>query len=121
MSHKQSTLILNKKVVTDDYVVTENDFSIICDASSNNITITLPEAIENNDQIFDVCVLNLLYQVKVNVIDDETIDGNLEFIFNGTPYTSILVQAINGNYYIIDSHLSYYVITLEGDIDDDEF
>ena len=104
MAYKESTLVLNKVITVNNYLISNSDFTIVCDASDNNITVVLPDAIESNNQIFDICVLNLDHEVKIVSINNENINDVSEFIFNNNPYTSIAVQAINGNYYIIDVH-----------------
>ena len=120
MSFNSSTLHLNKIIITDNYEATDNDFSVICDPTTNNITVTLPDSREVVNQVFSVCVMNLHHMVVVKSVFG-LINHLPTFTFNGTPYRSIIVQSIGTKYVVLSSHdVEYYYVATNDDTVEDE-
>lgn len=84
---------------TADLVITTGHDFILCDASSNAITITLPTAVGNLGKIFNIKTIDATNAVVVDPDGSETIDGSLtktvllystlKIISNGTEWLII--------------------------------
>lgn len=109
MAYRESTLSLNTTDVSDDYLVIDNDYNIIVDASLNECIITLPDPNLVIGQIFCITIKDLTHSVKVNTVSG-LINDSSEFIFTGSIYRAITVQSIGTDYVILWS----YVITMDG-------
>ena len=68
------------KTVTSDYIITEDDYTILADATSNTVVITLPSS-PNQGQIFNVFCINATFTCTVarngNNINGAASDQNL--------------------------------------------
>jgi hypothetical protein len=107
MSFRTSTLVLNKIVVTNDYPITDNDFNIVCDATSNDILVTLPDCRDVAGQLFSICVSNFTHAVTVNTIYG-LINMLPTFDFHESTYRAIILQSIGTKYVILSSHVAEY-------------
>jgi hypothetical protein len=67
-------------LVTGDYTVTSNDYTIVANAGSNTVTLTLP-AVPTNGQVFNIKSIDSTFACTVarngNNIDDAATDRNL--------------------------------------------
>lgn len=91
--------------VTDDYTPTDSDYTILVDASSNNVRIRLPPAADVPGQVL---VLKRVDDNKTNkvIIDpdgSETIDGRLHIRLR-VKFMSYTVQSDGFDWYIIASY-----------------
>lgn len=94
-----STNIVTK---TNDYTTTMNDSTILCDASSNNITITLIDASNAFGKIYSIKTINTSNGYKVNIETNgtQTIDDDLN-ITNLKKYESVTLQSDGSNWWIL--------------------
>ena len=91
--------------VDNDYTPVDSDFTILVDASSNNVKIKLPSAEEVPGLILNIKRID--DQKKNNVVIDphgsERIDGDLTIRLN-VKYMSYTIQSDGSDWYIIASY-----------------
>jgi hypothetical protein len=80
--------------VTDDYTPTNSDYTILIDASSNNVNIELPKATEAKGQVLVLKRVddNNKNKVVIDPDDSETIDGDPTVTLN-VKYMSYTIQS----------------------------
>ena len=62
---------------TADYTADATDYTILADATSNTVTITLPTAVGITGRIYNIKCIDATYTVTVDANGTETIDGEL--------------------------------------------
>ncbi len=93
--------VLEIFVVTNDYIPGDDDQVILVDASSRDITITLPSAVEFNNRTFYIKKIDSsLNNVIIDGEDDETIDEN-DTITTNVQYLCLQVASDGANWWII--------------------
>ena len=93
---------LNFKSVTktDDYTAAD-EIVILCNAVSNNITITLPSAATYTDRVYYIKKIDSsAYTVTIDGNGTETIDGDETQVIT-VQYTSLTVCSDGSNWHII--------------------
>jgi hypothetical protein len=94
------TLSKNIRTVTNNTnILAISDYTILADATSNTIDITLPDAATTENQIFVIKAINITNNVTVDT-SGGNIDGSSTYTFSQTN-ESITVQSNGTNYYII--------------------
>lgn len=97
--------VTNIITVDHDYTPVDSDFTILVDASSNNVKIKLPSAEKVPGLILNIKRID--DQKKNNVVIDphrsERIDGNLAIRLN-VKYMSYTIQSDGSDWYIITSY-----------------
>lgn len=91
--------------VTDDYTPTISDYTILVDASSKNVRIKLPKAVEAFSQVLVLKRIddNKRTTVIIDADGSETIDGDLTIRLN-VKYMSYTIQSDGSDWYIIASY-----------------
>ena len=71
--------ILKPHIVTttSDLTLTNGHDIILCDGSSNTITITLPAAASSIEKVYSIKAIDTTYSITVDANASETIDGSL--------------------------------------------
>jgi hypothetical protein len=86
---------------TSNYTITNNDGTIIADASSGNITITLPPAADSSQFIFRIKKKDITANtVTVDANASETIDSSSNYVL-ATVNEAITVQSDGTGWWII--------------------
>ena len=85
---------------TNNYTITATDHTILVDATSNTVTITLPASAGISGKIYYIKCINATFEAKVDADGAETIDGGLIFYFTQI-YHSIAIQSDGTNWHII--------------------
>jgi hypothetical protein len=93
---------LNTVLKTGDYVATNSDDIILCNALSNNITITLPPASTVNNKILIIKAMDIgsAYSILIETNSSEFIDG-VDDITITTDYQTVRLVAYGNSWYII--------------------
>jgi hypothetical protein len=91
--------------ITDDYTPKDTDYTILVDASSNDVLIELPPA---NDAFSQVLVIKRIDENKRNTViidgdNSEEIDGDLRLELD-CQYMSYTIQSDGSNWYILTSY-----------------
>lgn len=87
------------RIITTNDTLTETDFNLILDGSSNSVSGTLPTAIGIIGKIYNIKCINDTFSCTAETFDDQTIDGETNFeLFENE---SITVQSDNVNWVII--------------------
>jgi hypothetical protein len=91
--------------VTEDYIATDSDYTILADASTKNVLIKLSSANKVPGQILNIKRIddNKNNKVEIDGEGQETIDGDLTVQLN-TKYMSYTIQSDGSNWYIIASY-----------------
>lgn len=91
----------NVTIVTDNYTIRSLDDLILVDASSNNITISVPSATSNPGKEFDIKKIDSTSnEVIVDAYNAETIDGELTQIID-CQYDTMDIVSTSTNWVII--------------------
>jgi len=86
---------------TVSYTLQNTDYTVTCDTTSNNITITLPDASTVTNKIYNVKkVDNSSYTVTIDTVSSQTIDGETMREIN-VQYETITVQSTGNEWVII--------------------
>lgn len=86
---------------TADYTATEYDYTILCDATSGDITITLPDASFVNGHVYSVKKIDATTNaVTIAASGVDTIDGSVT-TSTEIQWTSIFVQSNGANWYVL--------------------
>jgi hypothetical protein len=87
---------------TNNYTVTTSDYTILCDATSNDITIGLPDASANVGKVYHIKRMDAstTYDVTIDAYSTQTIDGELTLDIS-VQYEAITIQAISTGWVII--------------------
>lgn len=89
---------------TSDYTVTETDHTILVDASSGNVTITLRTAV-GSKQLYNIKRIdNSGNTVTVTTTSSQTIDGATTYTGLSAQYKYVQVQANGTAYFIISNN-----------------
>ena len=80
---------------TEDYTITSSDGTIIVDASSNTVTITLPTAVGINGTSYMIKCIDDTFTVTVDTDGAETIDAELTQTLNQNDNISIVSDGAN--------------------------
>lgn len=84
---------------TANYTATADDYTILCDATAGDITITLPAASGLDQHIFNIkkidSTANLVTITSTDTIDDEA------SVSTYIQWTNIVVQSDGANWYIL--------------------
>jgi len=92
---------LNVSIVTDPTVVPSNSPILLCDASSNNISVNLPAALDKVNYVYHIKKTdNSSNIVTINGNGSETIDGTLTKIIT-SQYVCVTVVSDGSNWFII--------------------
>jgi len=87
--------------VTDNYTPGDNDQVILVDASSKDITITLPPAVDYNNKTFFIKKIDSsINNMIIDGNENETVDEN-ETITTNVQYLSLHVACDGANWWII--------------------
>lgn len=91
--------------VTDDYTPTSSDYTILIDASPNNVKIDLPKAADAKGQILVLKRVddNKKSKVIIDADGSETIDSDPTVRLN-VKYMSYTIQSDGSDWYIIASY-----------------
>ena len=91
--------------VTDDYIPESSDYTILVDASSNNVKIDLPKAADAKGQVLVLKRVddNKRSKVIIDADGSEKIDGDLSVRLN-VKYMSYTIQSDGSNWYILSSY-----------------
>lgn len=95
----------NIVTATDDYTPISSDYTIIVDASSNDVTVTLPPAADAFAQVLVLKRIDDDKKTKVTIDADgsEMIDGDLSINLK-TKYMSYTIQSDGSGWYILASY-----------------
>lgn len=86
---------------TTDYTATDSNFTILCDATSNNITITLPTAASSTKRIYNIKKIDSSGNtVTIDADSSEQVDGALTQVIT-TQYSSLTIQCNGTAWWII--------------------
>ena len=86
---------------TSDYTATEYDYTILCDATSGDITITLPNAALVIGHVYSIKKIDSTTNtVTIEALVSDTIDGS-NTVSTDIQWTSIFIQSDGNNWYII--------------------
>ena len=89
------------KTKTADFSLTPYDFTVLCDASSGTLTVTLPYAAYVNGHIFSIKKIDSSSNpVTITTINPDTIDGSQTTSID-IQWTSISIQSDGANWYIL--------------------
>lgn len=89
------------KTKTTDFSLTPYDFTVLCDASSGTLTVTLPYAAYVNGHIFSIKKIDSSSNpVTITTINPDTIDGSQTTSID-IQWTSISIQSDGANWYIL--------------------
>lgn len=92
---------VNVVTKTASYVATSSDTVILCDATSGNITITLPPVASLSGKIFHIKKLNSnSNSVTIDGDGSETIDGDLTQIIT-SQYDNVMIVCDGLAWYVI--------------------
>lgn len=83
-----------------DYTVKDSDNTVLVDAFSGNITITLPTAVGRKGKIFNIKKIDSSANSVIIDPGTQTIDGNSTYTI-GTQYESVTLISDNLNWFII--------------------
>ena len=91
---------------TSDYTLTENDHTVIFDATSANRTATLPAGVEG--QIFVIKGVGMgANSVTIAASSGQTIENGSSYNINiGCSDVAVTIQFLSGNWNIISSHIT---------------
>jgi hypothetical protein len=97
-----STQVYPISTKTGNYTLTTSDYTILCDATSNDITIRLPDASTNVGKIYHIKRMDAssTYDVIIDAYSTQTIDGELTLDIS-VQYEAITIQAISTGWVII--------------------
>lgn len=89
-------------VTSASYNVSSTDFTILADATSNNVTITLPSAASSNGRILNIKRIDSTANTVTveGAGNGQNIDGTLSALLN-SQYESITIQCNGTEWYII--------------------
>lgn len=92
---------VNVVTKTASYVATTADTVILCDATSGDITITLPTAVGISGKVFNIKKTNSnANSVTIDANASQTIDGDLTQIIT-SQYDSVTIVSDGSNWHII--------------------
>lgn len=87
--------------VTADYTITLEDHTILCDATSGNITVTLPTAYLGDEYYFNIKkVDSSANTVTIDGSGSETVDGATTKVIS-TQYDCVTIQSDGAEWWII--------------------
>lgn len=88
--------------VTSNTTLDDTNYTVLCDATSGAITITLPAAASNSGRTYYIKKINTSSNdVTVDANGSETIDGDLTQTLTGADMPSIRIQCDGSNWFII--------------------
>ena len=89
-----------RSVTATTYTVTLNDYTILGDTASNNITVTLPSAPNAIRKIYNIKKINSSNTLTIDTTGAATIDGDATKAIT-TLYESLTLQCDGTNWHII--------------------
>jgi hypothetical protein len=97
------SLAMNLNTINADYTITNTDsyYTLICNTSTNTITVTLPTASTNNGRVLIIKRVGV-NSVTIDVQGSETIDGAVSRLLNAN-YRGVVVQSDGINWFVISS------------------
>ena len=99
--HVNSSFALSNVSKTSSYTATASDHSLFCDATSGNLTITLPSATGCAGRVYVIKKIDSgANLVTIGCSGSETIDGASNYQLS-SQYESITMQSNGSNWYII--------------------
>jgi len=91
----------NISSITTDTTLTSSYYMVLCNASSNSITITLPAASNNNRRIYNIKKTDSTgNSITIDGNASETIDGTLTKSLN-LQYESLTIICDGSNWHIM--------------------
>lgn len=94
-------LVADKKTKTSNYTAAQTDFTLLCDATSGNITVTLPAAASNSGRIYVIKKIDASANtVTIDGNASETIDGATTVVLSAQ-YASKMIQCDGSNWFIL--------------------
>ena len=91
---------LTPLVKTTNYTLSATDDLLLCDTSSNNITLTLPTAVGNDGKVFYIKKIASAYVCTLDANGSQTIDGELTQTLL-TNYTAVTLVSDGANWLIL--------------------
>jgi hypothetical protein len=89
------------KELSNSYTILESDYTLVCDAAVNDVTVTLPDATVNTGRIYHIKRMdNSSYTVTIDTTNSQTIDGETMRDIN-IQYETITVQSTGNEWVII--------------------
>jgi len=85
--------------ITSDLTLTNGNDIVLCDASSNTVTVTLPAAASYVGKEYSIKAIDTTYAITVDANGSETIDGSL---------TKTIL--LNSTLKIISNEIGWYII-----------
>ena len=85
---------------TADYTALTTDHTILVDATSNNVTITLPTAVGNSRLYTIKRIDGSVNTVTIATTSSQTIDGSTTYTGLLTQYQTVAVQSNSSHYFI---------------------
>lgn len=94
-------LSVNIVTKTASYTATSNDNTILANAQTGAVTITLPTAVGSNGKLYTVKKIDATANaVTISTTSSQTIDGASSYTIN-TTYSGVNLQSDNANWWII--------------------
>lgn len=81
---------------TANYTVTSNDYTVLVDTTSGNVTITLPDANTNTGGVFVIKKISSDNTVTINTTSSQPIDGSLTYTLTSN-FSKVTVQSTGGS------------------------
>lgn len=87
--------------VTGNYTITDADSTVLCDATSGSMTITLPSAAQSPSRFFNIKKIDATNNtVSITPAGAETIDGDTSKTI-GLQWVNVVVHSDGTNWYIL--------------------